>query len=137
MSTFVQSLGLDTLARAQALKLLRWLATVAGVALTTWLLAHGVSQADTALIATSAGGIILGAGSALVSLAFSFLDGNAVDAKLRTKEAATAATVALAVQTRPDVAAVIASQAAAALTTRDEAAKQLRQTIAALKAGAA
>ena len=113
MINLLQSFGLDTLARAQALKLLRWLATFVGASLATWLLAHGVSQADTALIVTSTGGIILGVGSALVSLGFSFLDGRTVDAKLRTKEAATAATVALAVQTRPEIAPVIASQAAA------------------------
>jgi hypothetical protein len=136
MLNLVQSLGLDTLARAQALKLLRWLATFAGAALTGWLLAHGVSEADTALIVTSVGGIILGVGSALVSLAFSFLDGRKVDAKLKTKEAVTAEAVASAVQTRPEIAPVIAAQAAAALAEREEASKQLAQTIAALRAGA-
>jgi hypothetical protein len=137
MSTLIQSLGLDTLARAQALKLLRWLATFGGAALTGWLLAHGVDQADTALIVTSVGGIILGVGSALVSLAFSFLDGRKVDEKLKTKEAVTAQAVASAVQSRPDIAAVIASQATAALAQSDGASKQLAQTIAALKEGRA
>ena len=137
MITLIESLGLDTLARAQALKLLRWLATFVGAALAGWLVAHGVDSADTALIVSSVGGIILGLGSALVSLGLSFLDGKRVDAKLRTKQAATAQAVASAVQSRPEMAPLIASQAAAALIGRDAAARDLAQTIAALNAGAA
>ncbi|HWY14451.1 MAG TPA: hypothetical protein VNX86_04835 [Rhizomicrobium sp.] len=137
MLNFLRSLGLDTLARAQALKILRWLATVAGVALTTWLISKGISAADATAIATAVGGLIIGVGSALVSLGFALLDGRRVDTKMKTTQAVTAATVASAIQTGATTPAAIAATAQQALAQGDGASKQLSSTLAALRAGAA
>ena len=126
MLNLLRSLIPNDYARALVLKGLRWAGAAAAGALVPILIAHGVSQADAATIGGAIAALILGGGSAI----FSVVDANKVDAQVKDTQAATAATVASAIQSGATTPATITNAVHAGPTA-------LAKTIAALRAGAA
>jgi len=105
---------------AQIAKGARWLGTVAGTFVATWMLAHGAKAADAAAMSAAIGGVIV----ALGSYGWSVADAYLVKGKITAATATGASTVAENPQAIPQIAAASGSpKALASLVAQLQAGK--------------